>query len=72
VKDVQGVEVSKLSAEHMHLKLAQNHPPLKVGDKVEILPSDTDTTINLHERFFGVRNGEIEVEWPILARGKSR
>ena len=72
VKGVRGVEVSKLSAEHTHLKLAQNHTPLKVGDKVEILPSDTDTTINLHERFYGVRGGEIEVVLPILARGKSR
>jgi D-serine deaminase-like pyridoxal phosphate-dependent protein len=72
VKGAQGVEVAKLSAEHMHLKLAKNHTRLKVGDKVEILPSDTDTTINLHEQFYGVRSGEIEVVWPILARGKSR
>jgi D-serine deaminase-like pyridoxal phosphate-dependent protein len=72
IKGLEGVEVTKLSAEHLHLKLAKKHAPLKVGDKVEVLPSDTDTTVNLHNQFYGTRNGEIEVVWPILARGKSR
>ncbi|MDA4130187.1 MAG: DSD1 family PLP-dependent enzyme [Thaumarchaeota archaeon] len=72
VKNAQGIEVTKLSAEHMHLKLAENHMPLKVGDKVEVLPSDCDTTVNLHDRLYGIRNGEVEVVWPILARGKFR
>jgi D-serine deaminase-like pyridoxal phosphate-dependent protein len=72
LKGVTGIQVTKLSAEHVHLKLERNHTPLKIGEKVEVLPSDTDTTINLHEQFYGVRDGEIEVVWPILARGKSR
>jgi 3-hydroxy-D-aspartate aldolase len=72
IKGLEGVEVTKLSAEHLHLRLAKKHTPLKVGDQVEILPSDTDTTVNLHSQFYGVRNGEIEVVWPILARGKFR
>ncbi len=73
VKGLEGVEITKLSAEHTHLKLAgANHTRLKLGDKVEVYPSDTDTTINLHSQFYGVRKGEVEVVWPILARGKSR
>jgi D-serine deaminase-like pyridoxal phosphate-dependent protein len=73
MKGVEGIQVSKLSAEHTHLDLAgSNHTRLKVGDKVELYPSDTDTTINLHNEFYGVRDGEVEVVWPILARGKSR
>ncbi len=73
IKGVEGIEVEKLSAEHMHLKLiGTNHTCLKLGDKVEVYPSDTDTTVNLHSQFYGVRDGEVEVVWPILARGKSR
>lgn len=72
VKGLEGVEITKLSAEHTHLKLHPNHTPLKIGEKVEVYPSDTDTTIDLHEKFYGVRDGEVEVVWPILARGKSR
>jgi D-serine deaminase-like pyridoxal phosphate-dependent protein len=72
VKDLEGVVVHKLSAEHTHLELKPNHSSLKIGDKVEVYPSDTDTTINMHDQFYGVRDGEVEVVWPILARGKSR
>jgi D-serine deaminase-like pyridoxal phosphate-dependent protein len=72
VKGLDGVEINKLSAEHTHLKLSPNHSRLKLGDKVEVYPSDTDTTTNLHNQFYGVRKGEVEVVWPILARGKSR
>jgi D-serine deaminase-like pyridoxal phosphate-dependent protein len=72
VKGLDGVEITKLSAEHTHLQLSPNHSTLKLGDKVEVYPSDTDTTTNMHSQFYGVRNGEVEVIWPILARGKSR
>jgi D-serine deaminase-like pyridoxal phosphate-dependent protein len=72
VKGLEGVEITKLSAEHTHLKLGTGHPRLKLGDKVEVYPSDTDTTTNLHNQFYGVRDGEVEVVWPILGRGKFR
>jgi len=72
VKGLEGVEIAKLSAEHTHLELLSNHSRLKIGEKVEVYPSDTDTTIDLHEKFYGVRDGEVEVVWPILARGKSK
>ncbi|HXQ92423.1 MAG TPA: DSD1 family PLP-dependent enzyme [Nitrososphaerales archaeon] len=72
VKGVEGIEVTKLSAEHTHLKLGPNHTRLKLGEKVEVYPSDTDTTVNMHSQFYGIRDGEVEVVWPILARGKSR
>jgi len=71
VKGLEGIEIPKLSAEHAHLKL-DGRMKLKLGEKVEVYPSDTDTTIDLHNEFYGVRDGEIEVVWPILARGKSR
>ena len=67
VKGLGGIEVTKLSAEHTHLALGPNHTRLKLGDKVEVYPSDTDTTINMHSQFYGVRDGEVEVVWPILA-----
>jgi D-serine deaminase-like pyridoxal phosphate-dependent protein len=72
VKGMEGIEITKLSAEHTHLKLSPNHSSLKLGDKVEVYASDTDTTVNMHDRFYGIRDGEVEVVWPILARGKSR
>jgi 3-hydroxy-D-aspartate aldolase len=45
---------------------------LKVGDKVRVRPTHGDTTINLHEYYFGIRNGKLEQAIPISGRGKFR
>jgi 3-hydroxy-D-aspartate aldolase len=45
---------------------------LKVGDKVRSRPTHGDTTINLHEYYFGIRNGKLEQAIPIPGRGKFR
>ena len=43
---------------------------LKVGDKLKLVPGHCDPTCNLHDWYVGVRNGKVEVLWPITARGK--
>jgi D-serine deaminase-like pyridoxal phosphate-dependent protein len=45
---------------------------LKPGERVELVPSHCDTTVNLYERFVVHRSGRVETEWPIEARGKSQ
>ena len=42
----------------------------QVGDRIELLPSHIDTTINLHDVYYAHRSGVIEGIWPVLARGK--
>lgn len=46
--------------------------PLAVGDKVLLMPSHCDTTVNLHDRFIVTRDGEVEDVWEIAARGRSQ
>ncbi len=46
--------------------------PLAVGDKVTLLPSHCDTTVNLHDRFIVARGGTVEDVWDIAARGRSQ
>ena len=43
---------------------------LSVGDRIELIPSHIDTTVNLHDAFMVQRDGVLEDCWPILARGK--
>jgi D-serine deaminase-like pyridoxal phosphate-dependent protein len=43
---------------------------LRVGDRVKILPSHIDTTVNLHDALHAHRGGQIESAWAITARGK--
>jgi D-serine deaminase-like pyridoxal phosphate-dependent protein len=45
---------------------------LAVGDRVELIPSHIDTTVNLHDEYVVIRDGVLEDRWPILARGKIR
>jgi D-serine deaminase-like pyridoxal phosphate-dependent protein len=45
---------------------------LQVGDRVALLPSHIDTTINLHDVLYAHRGGVLEETWPVSARGRVR
>jgi D-serine deaminase-like pyridoxal phosphate-dependent protein len=49
---------------------ATPRPFLEVGDRIELIPSHIDTTINLHDYYYAYRNGKLEAIWPVAARGK--
>ncbi len=59
------VTIMRLSEEHAHLSVEGT--TLATGDKVELVPSHNDTTINLHSEYYVVRNGEVVDVWPIEA-----
>jgi D-serine deaminase-like pyridoxal phosphate-dependent protein len=68
VKGIAGASVTALNDEHATIAL----PPgadLHVGDLVELLPSHTDPTVNLHDVFFVVDGDRVVDVWPIAARG---
>jgi D-serine deaminase-like pyridoxal phosphate-dependent protein len=43
---------------------------LSIGDRVEMVPSHIDPTINLHDVYYAHRKGVIEEIWQVDARGK--
>jgi D-serine deaminase-like pyridoxal phosphate-dependent protein len=56
-----------------HSKLTfENGCPLRPGDKIELIPSHCDTTINLHDVYYVTRGGYVVAVWPIAARGRVR
>jgi D-serine deaminase-like pyridoxal phosphate-dependent protein len=59
------VSVLRLSEEHGHLDAGGSD--LQPGDKVELVPSHGDTTINLHSEYFVVRGDDVIDTWPIEA-----
>jgi 3-hydroxy-D-aspartate aldolase len=71
-KGREDLELLSLSEEHGTVKLQDPSVPLKPGDKLEIIPSHGDTTLNIHDYYHGVRDGRVEAVWSIAARGKSR
>ena len=43
---------------------------LRVGDRVRLIPSHIDPTINLHDVMYAHRGGTVEATWAVAARGK--
>ena len=62
-------EIAMHSAEHLTLTLGPRSRELHIGDKVLIRPGYSDLTALLHGRFYGVRDGRMVEEIPIVARG---
>ena len=70
--DIKGVEMTGLSEEHGKMLISDENVSLNPGDKLEILPTHCCTTVNLHDRYYGIRNGIVESVWEIAARGKAQ
>ena len=63
------VDYEKPSDEHGTLTVKDDNRPLRLGDKIKIIPGHCDPTVNLHDWYVGVRNERVEALWPIVARG---
>ena len=70
VKNVPGAHVQSFTSEE-HTKISVPETcPLKIGDRVEIIPSHGCTTSNLYSEFVVYRGGETIGRWPIEGYGK--
>ena len=59
-----------MSAEHGIIRLAEPSESPRVGDKIEIIPGYSDSTVFLHDVLYGIRDGRVETVWPLVGRGK--
>lgn len=67
-RDADGLTLTALNEEHGLLDLGAGRR-VRVGDKLEILPSQAGTTINLYDYVYGIRGEHVAAVWPIAARG---
>ena len=44
----------------------------RTGEKLELIIPHCDPVVNLYEYMYGTRNDQVEVIWPVYARGKSQ
>ncbi len=71
--NIHGWSYSPAGDEHGLLEANPDAPEvsaLKIGDRVALIPSHIDTTVNLHDAYFAHRGGVLESVWPISARGR--
>ena len=66
VKGRPELEYTTKGDEHGGVNGARLHP----GERIELVPSHCDTTVNLYDQYVCVRKGVVEATWPIAARGR--
>lgn len=61
--------IFKLSEEHGHVDLSRCKRKPEIGDRVTVLVNHCCVSNNLFPGIVGHRNGEVELTWPVLAKG---
>jgi 3-hydroxy-D-aspartate aldolase len=64
-------DVAYINASDEHGVIEDRRGVLRINEKLKLVPGHCDPTCNLHDWYVGVRNGKVEVVWPVSARGKS-
>lgn len=57
------------SEEHGHVDFSKCGRKPDIGERVTVIPNHCCVVSNLFSQVVGVRNGEVEVIWPVAARG---
>jgi D-serine deaminase-like pyridoxal phosphate-dependent protein len=68
VKGIEGATVTALNDEHATLAIPAS-TTIEIGDRIELLPSHIDPTMNLHDVVYALDGGNVIGVWPIAARG---
>lgn len=71
-RDLPGARYRWAGDEHGILELADARGAVRLGDKLPMLVSHCDPTVNLYNYYYVCRNGLAEALWPITARGCSQ
>lgn len=64
-----GLTFRKASDEHGVIDVAADAQPLRLGDRLWLIPGHCDPTVNLYDWIVGVRGERVEEIWPVAARG---
>ena len=70
--DYPEARIVSLSEEHAVVDLSACGDRPSVGDVVEVIPNHCCVVSNMVDEVYGVRDGRVEVVWPVAARGKVR
>ncbi len=65
---IPGAQVFFCSDEHITF-MPGPELPVRVGDRIPVVPAHVDPTIALHERMHLVRGDEVLDTWPVDLRG---
>ncbi len=72
LRDIQGVTYRWAGDEHGVLQFKEPSRDIKLGDKVLLIASHCDPTVNLYDRYYVARRETVEEIWPVAGRGRSQ
>jgi D-serine deaminase-like pyridoxal phosphate-dependent protein len=64
------IKIALRSVEHGQADVSESSHRFRVGERISIIPLHQEMCLNLHDELVGVRNGNVEVIWPVAGRGK--
>lgn len=70
IRGYQGLIIDRLSDEHGMVSWGDSTAPVRVGDRVHVIPNSHTVVFNQFAEVYGVRNGKVESAWAVAARGK--
>lgn len=68
VKDLPGVMIENQGAEYGMLNWKAGERDIKLGERVEIYPSNLDMSVNVYDRVYLAKGEQIVDVWPIMGR----
>jgi D-serine deaminase-like pyridoxal phosphate-dependent protein len=60
----------KMNEEHGYVDVTRCGRKFAIGERLRIIPNHICVAVNLHERVYGTRSGEVEEVWEVAGRGK--
>jgi D-serine deaminase-like pyridoxal phosphate-dependent protein len=64
--------VANVSEEHGMIDLSASAKKPRIGEVINIIPNHCCVVSNMVDEVYGLRNGRVELVWPVAARGKVR
>lgn len=70
ITECPDARLHKFSEEHGFVDLSACADKPAIGDRVTVIPNHCCVVSNMHDRVYGLRGDQVEVVWPVAARGK--
>jgi D-serine deaminase-like pyridoxal phosphate-dependent protein len=71
VAGIPGARITALNDEHAVIAVPAD-AAVTIGDRIRLVPSHTDPTINLHDKLYAIEGERVVDVWPVAARGYRR
>jgi D-serine deaminase-like pyridoxal phosphate-dependent protein len=72
LRDFPGTRYRSMGDEHGVVEFGRPGVSISVGDKLALIASHCDPTVNLYDHYFACRNEQVEAVWPVAGRGLSQ